>query len=136
MALAALSTTLSRYLTGRAMDEIPVWQMIARPLEEIEELANDWAELLTIKGLSAEVIDGESTIGGGSLPGSTLPTKLLAINHPKPDKLANDLRHQDPPIIARIIEDQLVFDPRTVLPGQEQALIGTVIALSLGKEES
>jgi L-seryl-tRNA(Ser) seleniumtransferase len=136
MALAALSTTLSRYLTGRAMDEIPVWQMIARPLEEIEELANDWAELLTIKGLSAEVIDGESTIGGGSLPGSTLPTKLLAINHPKPDKLANDLRHQDPPIIARIIEDQLVFDPRTVLPGQEQALIGTVIALSLGKEEN
>lgn len=136
MALAALSATLTRYLTGQALNEIPVWQMISRPLEEIEELAHDWAELLTIKGLSAEVIDGESTIGGGSLPGSTLPTKLLALNHPKPTILANDLRHQDPPIIARIIDEQLVFDPRTVLPGQEQALIGAVIALSLGQEES
>lgn len=135
MALAALSATLTRYLTGRTLNELPVWQMIARPLEDIEKLAQDWAELLTIKGLSAEVIDGESTIGGGSLPGSILPTKLLALNHPKPATLANDLRHQDPPIIVRIIEDQLVFDPRTVLPGQEQALIGAVIALSLGKEE-
>ncbi len=130
MALAALSATLTRYLTGQALNEIPVWQMIARPLEEIEKLAHEWAELLTIKGLSVEVIDGQSTIGGGSLPGATLPTKLLALNHPKPIKLANDLRYQDPPIIARITEDQLVFDPRTVLPGQEQALIGAIIAFS------
>jgi L-seryl-tRNA(Ser) seleniumtransferase len=130
MALAALSATLTRYLTGQALNEIPVWQMIARPLEEIEILAHEWAELLTIKGLSVEVIDGQSTIGGGSLPGATLPTKLLALNHPKPVKLANDLRYQDPPIIARISEDQLVFDPRTVLPGQEQALIGAIIAFS------
>ncbi len=130
MALAALSATLTRYLTGQALNEIPVWQMIARPLEEIEKLAYEWAELLTIKGLSVEVIDGQSTIGGGSLPGATLPTKLLALNHPKPIKLANDLRYQDPPIIARITEDQLVFDPRTVLPGQEQALIGAIIAFS------
>lgn len=130
MALAALSATLTRYLTGQALNEIPVWQMIARPLEEIEKLAHEWAELLTIKGLSVEVIDGQSTIGGGSLPGATLPTKLLALNHPKPVKLANDLRYQDPPIIARITEDQLVFDPRTVLPGQEQALIGAIIAFS------
>ncbi|KPK13318.1 MAG: L-seryl-tRNA(Sec) selenium transferase [Anaerolineae bacterium SG8_19] len=130
MALAALSATLTRYLTGQALNEIPVWQMIARPLEEIEKLAHEWAELLTIKGLSVEVIDGQSTIGGGSLPGATLPTKLLALNHPKPVKLANDLRYQDPPIIARISEDQLVFDPRTVLPGQEQALIGAIIAFS------
>lgn len=130
MALAALSATLIRYLTGRALTEIPVWQMIAQPLEELEEVAQDWAELLTIKGLSVEVIDGESTIGGGSLPGETLPTKLLALNHPKPAKLVDDLRQQDPPIIARIVNDQIVFDPRTVLAGQEQALIGAIIALS------
>lgn len=130
MALAALSATLTRYLTGRALNEIPVWQMIAQPLDELEKLANDWAELLTIKGLSVEVIDGESTIGGGSLPGATLPTKLLALNHPKPAKLIDDLRQQDPPIIARIVDDQILFDPRTVLPGQEQALIGAIIALS------
>ena len=130
MALAALSATLTWYLTGRAVNEIPVWQMIARPLDEIEKLAHDWAELLTIKGLSVEVIDGESAIGGGSLPGATLPTKLLALNHTKLAKFGDDLRHQDPPIIARIMEDQIVFDPRTVLPGQEQALIGAVIAYS------
>lgn len=130
MALAALSATLTRYATGRALTEIPVWQMINRPLEEIEKLALDWAEMLTIKGLSVEVIDGESTIGGGSLPGATLPTKLLGLNHPKPAKMAVDLRRQDPPVIARIMDDRLVFDPRTVLPGQEQAMIGAIIASS------
>jgi L-seryl-tRNA(Ser) seleniumtransferase len=52
------------------------------------------------------------------------------LNHPKPAKMAVDLRRQDPPVIARIMDDRLVFDPRTVLPGQEQAMIGAIIASS------
>ena len=130
MALAALSATLARYLTGRAGDEIPVWQMMARSLSDIEKMAAEWAELLTIKGLAAEVVDGESTVGGGSLPGATMPSRLLAVNHPQVEQLAMALRRHDPPVIGRITGDRLLLDTLTVIPGQEQALLGSIIACS------
>jgi L-seryl-tRNA(Ser) seleniumtransferase len=130
MCLAALSVTLSRFLTGRAADEVPVWRMISRPIDEIELIAHDWAEFLSVKGLSAEVFAGNSTVGGGSLPGSTIPTRLVAVNHTNVTKLASDLRNHEPPVIARIMEDRLLLDPRTVLPGQEHQLLGAIVACS------
>ena len=130
MCLAALTATLARYLTGRAVAEIPVWQMIARTLEEIEIQASEWTAILRERGFEAEVLDGESAVGGGSLPGATLPTKLVAINHGELESLAASLREQDPPIIGRIVDNRLVFDPRTVLPGQEQAFLGGILSLS------
>jgi L-seryl-tRNA(Ser) seleniumtransferase len=130
MCLAALSVTLSRFLTGRAADEVPVWRMISRPIDEIELIAHDWAEFLSIKGLSAEVFAGNSTVGGGSLPGSTIPTRLVAVNHLSVAKLASNLRNHEPPVVARIMEDKLLLDPRTVLPGQEQQLLGAIVACS------
>jgi L-seryl-tRNA(Ser) seleniumtransferase len=69
------------------------------------------------------VIPGNSTVGGGSLPGETLPTHLLALEMPKPNQVLADLRHALPPIIARIKDDLVVFDPRTVLPEQEEDLL-------------
>ncbi len=130
MCLAALSATLSRFLIGRAVEEVPVWRMISRTIDEIELVAHDWAEFLSIKGLSAEVFAGNSTVGGGSIPGSTLPTRLVAITHMNVTKLASDLRNHEPPVIARIMEDRLLLDPRTVLPGQEQQLLGAIVACS------
>ena len=62
-------------------------------------------------------MDGESTVGGGSLPGETLPTKLVALTPPHPNQLADALRLTDPPVIARIEEDRLV------LPEQIPSLI-------------
>ena len=72
------------------------------------------------------MIDGESTIGGGSLPGTTMPTKLVAISSDQPDALANGLRLNDPPIIGRIAKDRLLLDPRTVLADQEVDLLRAI----------
>ena len=65
----------------------------------------------------------DASNGGGSLPGETLPTALLSLHVPHPDAFAAQLRAANPPIIARIAADHLLFDPRTVLPGQEQSMI-------------
>jgi L-seryl-tRNA(Ser) seleniumtransferase len=113
--LAALSATLVHYLKDEALREIPVWRMISLPLSEIEQQANDFAAQLRSAGFSANVIDGQSTIGGGSLPGETLSTKLVAVTVTNPDEFLAQLRHGNPPVVARIENDRVVFDLRTVL---------------------
>ncbi len=123
LCLAALQATLMHYLREEATEQIPVWRMIAAPLETVERRARRWRRRLRRAGLQAEVADGRSTVGGGSLPGETLPTKLLVIPTPQPDRLAAGLRSGSPPIVARIEEDHLVLDPRTVLPEEETTLI-------------
>lgn len=125
--LAGLDATLRAYQRGTAVEELPVWQMIAQPSEELHTVAWTWAEALRRAGAEAEVIAGESTVGGGSLPGQTLPTWLLAIHVDAPDETAAALRRQDPPVIVRIEHDQLVLDPRTVLPRHETALLDTLL---------
>jgi L-seryl-tRNA(Ser) seleniumtransferase len=80
LCLAALSATLNSYLTGKAVEEIPVWRMIARPLADLAKQAEAWAAHLRANGIAAAVVDGRSTVGGGSLPGTSLPTKLVAID--------------------------------------------------------
>jgi len=113
--LAALSATLVHYLKGEATTQIPVWRMISWPLNEIAQHAADFAQQLCASGFRASVIDGQSTIGGGSLPGEVLPTKLVALNVDNPDGFLARLRRSDPPVVARIENDQVVFDLRTVM---------------------
>jgi L-seryl-tRNA(Ser) seleniumtransferase len=127
LCLAALSATLHSYLTGRAVTEIPVWQMIAWPLATLAEQAAGWAARLASAGLEAAVVDGQSTVGGGSLPGTSLPTSLVAVAHPAPDELAAALRRQPVPVIARIQDGRLLLDPRTVLPDQQDVLLEMVL---------
>ena len=112
--LAALSATLTHYLKGEATQQVPVWRMISLPLEAIERRANGLAAQLRSAGFTAEVIDGQSTVGGGSLPGETLPTRLVALRVDSPDAFLAKLRHGDPPIVARIEADRVVVDLRTV----------------------
>lgn len=123
IALAGLQATLLHYTKGEATEQVPVWQMIRRPAAEIKRQARRWARRLSALGLTVEVIEGRSTVGGGSLPGGTLPTWLVSISVPSPDALAERLRYSEPPVIARIEDNQLVLDPRTVLPGQEKTLL-------------
>jgi len=121
--IAGLAVTLLHYLKGEAAQKIPIWQMISTPLEEIERRALNWAQQLT--GL-AVVIEGESVVGGGSLPGGTLPTRLVAIEGKGKIKipvLASKLRKQQPPVIGRIEGDTLLLDPRTVFPEEDEALL-------------
>lgn len=113
--LAALSATLIHYLKGEATEQIPVWRMISLPLDEIDRQAHEFAQQLQSIGYKVEVIDGQSTIGGGSLPGETLPTKLVALMIDNPDAFLAKLRRGDPPVVARIDNDRVVFDLRTVL---------------------
>jgi L-seryl-tRNA(Ser) seleniumtransferase len=77
---------------------------------------------------TGEVVPGRSTVGGGSLPEETLPTYLLALESRHPNALADQLREAVLPIIARVENDRVVIDPRTVLPGQEQPLLNSLKA--------
>ena len=119
LCLAGLSATLLHYLKDEAEQEVPVWRMIAMPTEQIRERAQNWVEVIG----HGEVIDGESTVGGGSLPGETLPTFTLALRVRGPNRFLARLRESNPAIIARLDDDRVVLDPRTVLPEQEGALL-------------
>jgi L-seryl-tRNA(Ser) seleniumtransferase len=119
LCLAALTATLVHYLKDEAEREIPIWQMMVRTPEQLQARAQRWAEVLG----RGNVIEGRSAVGGGSLPGNTLPTHLFALPVAQPDRLLAQLRHGNPPVIARIEEDMVVLDPRTVLADQEGALL-------------
>jgi len=117
--LAGISATLLHYLKDEAEREIPIWQMIAATPEQIKARAENWAKEIG----QGEVTAGESTVGGGSLPGESRPTFLLSLAVKSPDKFLERLRRQQPPIIARTENDRILLDPRTVLPEQEGALL-------------
>jgi L-seryl-tRNA(Ser) seleniumtransferase len=123
LTLAALQATLLHYLKDEAVREVPVWRMLAAPLEGLAGRAARWAE-----ALGGAVVPGESTVGGGSLPGATLPTRLVQLAADDPGALAARLRAGDPPVIARIFDDALVLDPRTVDPGDDATLLACVRA--------
>jgi L-seryl-tRNA(Ser) seleniumtransferase len=119
LCLAALAATLAHYLKDEAEREIPIWQMIARTPEQIRARAERWREEVG----GGAVVAGQSTVGGGSLPEEALPTFLLALDSTQPNRLLQRLRGMKPPIIARVEQDRVVFDPRTVLAEQEGALL-------------
>jgi L-seryl-tRNA(Ser) seleniumtransferase len=120
---AGVQATLLHYLKNEATKKIPIWMMISATIAELDARASKWANRLTSKGLNASVIDAESTVGGGSLPGETLLTRAVALAVASPDKFAEQLRRGVTPIVARIEENRVVFDPRTVLENEEEALL-------------
>jgi L-seryl-tRNA(Ser) seleniumtransferase len=128
LTLAALEATLLHYLKGEAEREVPVWRMLARSPEELRATAESWSARLQQAGIECiecEVVPGESTIGGGSLPGETLPTHILAValNEARAGQAAATLRAQATPVIVRVDRGSLLLDPRTVLPDQEDTLL-------------
>ncbi len=123
LTIAAMGATLASYLEERAIEELPVWQMIAAPAEMLRERARRLAEGIRTLGVEAEVIEGRSTVGGGSLPGETLPTFLAALRVPSADALARRLRLGDPAVVARIEEDRLLLDLRTIPPERDGDLL-------------
>ncbi|MBI3914188.1 MAG: L-seryl-tRNA(Sec) selenium transferase, partial [Chloroflexi bacterium] len=124
--LAGLHATLLHYLKNEAAQKIPVWMMIAASRDDIGKRAEQWAERLRARNFDCAVIDTQSTVGGGALPGETLPTRALALRVASPDKFAARLRENYPPIVARIEGDRIVFDPRTVSEKEEAALLDGV----------
>jgi len=119
LCLAALTATLLHYLKDEAEREIPIWRMISATQKQVQARARYWAAELG----QGEVLAGESTVGGGSLPGESMPTWVLALTVKSTDKLLEKLRLEQPPVIARIENDRILLDPRTVLPEQDGALL-------------
>ncbi|MBI3980101.1 MAG: L-seryl-tRNA(Sec) selenium transferase [Chloroflexi bacterium] len=119
--IAAATATLTHYLREEAVEKVPVWRMIAMPIAEITARASRWREAL---GGSWRLTPGESAIGGGSLPGETLPTTLLVLDlGDRATTAAAALRQRRPAVVVRIERGAIVVDPRTVLPGQDDALL-------------
>jgi len=117
--LSGISTTLIHYLKGEVEEKIPIWKMISLDKNTIHQKALGWKKSIG----QGSVIEGNSMVGGGSLPGETLPTYLLALDIPKANKFLARLRALPFPIIARIENGQTLFDPRTVLPNQEETFL-------------
>ena len=127
LTLAALAATLDLYLTQSAA-HLPVWEMLAASPDSIARRAQAWQSRLAELGIDVDTAPSESAVGGGSLPGERLPTTVLVIT-PKPgtaEDLLRRLREQEPPVIGRIEQDRVLLDPRTVLPGEDDALLGAV----------
>src|SRR6266581_2845976 len=135
MTLAALEATLRHYQRDEASQHIPIWRMIAARPESLASRATRWATKLRAQGIAARTQRGESTVGGGSLPGEMLPTMLLAIDADQVslslDELAKRLRLRSIPIVTRILRDTLLLDPRTVLEEEDkEVMLGLIEAMA------
>jgi L-seryl-tRNA(Ser) seleniumtransferase len=132
LTLAALEATLGLYRDPEtARREIPVLRMLTESPDTLRARATDLASALPAG--TAEVVPGESEVGGGSFPGVKLATWLVRLR-PVPDprspvSVVARLRETSPPVIARIQDDAVVLDPRTVLPPQIPALVAAVAAV-------
>ena len=119
VALAGITATLLHYLKDEAEREIPIWRMISMERKQVKARAEAWRKTLGL----GEVVESESTVGGGSLPGESMKTWVLALDVKSPDKFMAKLRASNHPLIARTENDRILLDPRTVLPEQDDLLL-------------
>ena len=119
--LAAVAATLALYRAGRATTAIPVWRMIAASADVLRRRAEAVAR--DVPG--ASVVALESTVGGGSLPGETLPSLGLAVAG-RAERVLSALRSGSPSVIGRIHDGSVVLDLRTVEPARDADLGGAV----------
>jgi L-seryl-tRNA(Ser) seleniumtransferase len=126
--MAGVALTLGLYRAGRATTDIPVWRMIATPLQALRERGEALRSRL---GDVVELVELRSTVGGGSLPGETLPSVGLAVRAPSADRALAALRRGNPPVIGRIEDGRVVLDMRTVEPDRDGDL-ATAVEGALG----
>jgi L-seryl-tRNA(Ser) seleniumtransferase len=122
LTIAALEATARLYLR-QDFDAIPALRMIRAPADAIAARARRLAARLAgVAGLTVELEDGESVVGGGSTPGQSVPTTLVSVEHPhcSAQEMACRLRRNRPPVIARVERDRLLLDLRTVLDDAEE----------------
>ena len=126
--LVGLEATLELLLSGRG-DELPTRAMMLAGTAELAQRAERLAgDLNGLPALQASVETGQSEPGSGSAPGVLLPTTLVRLHHQSwsAESLAERLRHADPPVFARIHEQALLLDPRTLLDGDHERLLAAV----------
>jgi L-seryl-tRNA(Ser) seleniumtransferase len=127
-AAIALSATLMHYLKGE-VDELPAYRMMGSSLETLAQRCGFLVESVAGAGISAEIKEGQSLAGGGSLPDETLPTKLVAIAvNGSLEEFSRRLRLGSPPVLGCSQEGRFVFDLRTVFPSQDEDLLKAIVA--------
>ena len=127
LTIAALIATLESYRAGRAETELPVWRMIAASPRSIADRARRLATRFAGEGIVAETIATQSTVGGGALPEETQPSFAVAFSGAHVTRMATALRAGDPPVIARIVDERVALDLRSVLPEDDEALARAVL---------
>ncbi|MDP9245922.1 MAG: L-seryl-tRNA(Sec) selenium transferase, partial [Chloroflexota bacterium] len=126
LTIAALVATVAAYRDGTALETIPVWRLIAETPARLERRAKVIVARLEAEGIAAAAIETTSTVGGGSLPEETQPSRGVALTAASAARAVAALRRADPPVIARIVDDRVVLDLRSVLPEQDDALTRAV----------
>jgi L-seryl-tRNA(Ser) seleniumtransferase len=125
LTLAAMEATLWAHARG-AREQIPAWHALETTADEIASRAKD-----VIEGIStAAVTGGRSVTGGGSLPGRSVETALIAVSSEKPQLLAKKLREWETPIIARVERGMVVLDLRTVATADDAAVRAALLSLT------
>jgi len=130
LTIAALVATLELYRDGRAESELPVWRMISATPAGLAKRARAIATRLASGGVECDVIETRSTVGGGSLPEETQPSRAVALGdrHGRANDVAARLRSADPPVIARVVEDRAALDLRSVAAEDDEMLAQAVTA--------
>jgi L-seryl-tRNA(Ser) seleniumtransferase len=128
LCLAALEATLTSYLDGTAQADVPTLGMLYAPVAEIEERAHRLAEELrrAVPGLDVDVAASVARSGGGTLPTYEIPSFAVRLGGTEADGLAEALRSSDPPVVGRVREGRVWLDARTVLAGDEEAVVAAV----------
>jgi L-seryl-tRNA(Ser) seleniumtransferase len=132
MTLAALEATLRLYLDEpRALAAIPTLRLLTRPVAELDRQARALARRIRRRfgaHLEVEVVASEARAGGGSLPQAPLPSRALALSVPPlaPQELEARLRRTTTPVISRVERGVVLLDLRTMLPGDQTALMAAL----------
>jgi len=140
MFVAGLESVLLSYIKGEATKKICVWQMISTPLDVLKKRAKNIGAQLKKSGISISITESKSTVGGGSLPGETLPAIVISVQSfgtsPQDksapsvdlsaDRQAKLFREQSPPIIGRIEDEKFVLDLRTIFPDQDDLMVKAI----------
>ena len=128
LCLATLEATLDSYLQGTAERDLPTLRMIRTPISEIEDRATNLAEDLrrNVPNLEIDVTPSVARSGGGTLPTYEIHSFAVRLGGTDPEALAAELRSSNPPVIGRVREGRLWLDVRTLLPGEEEAVIGAL----------
>jgi L-seryl-tRNA(Ser) seleniumtransferase len=128
---AALEANLLAYVR-RDHDSIPALRMMRLSKAEIGSRAEALAGQVVTRKLKAEIVDGESILGGGAAPSSVLPTRLLALTCEglSADELTSRLRTSEPPVVARVDQGRVMLDLRTVFPEQDSAIASALARIA------
>ena len=132
LTLAALEATLALYRDpGRAVRDVPVLAMVTASVESVRDRAERLATLLRSAGVSCDVVESEAAVGGGAFPTARLASAAVALRGKGTD-IERRLRSAPDAIVARIADDRVLLDLRSLMPDRDQELADATIRALAG----